>query len=165
MCKYWNLLTARHRTCFSLSLTRRLFTTSPASVSFLSLLLATSIHWFARFCSEVTNNAPPHNASFISVLGWPKFAYETRRGAYKLHSQRRSRFHFSILPVLYTQDTFMPFLNFKVGHFSCHFLFLSLGVAIKGIQFTLLHCHISFLLFTWFTTCFFIQPWTIAEFT
>ena len=67
---------------------------------------------------------------------------ETR--AYKLHSQRRLRFRFfSVLPVLYTQDTFAPFLNFKVGHFVRHFLFLSFDVAMKGIQFTQLRCHIS----------------------
>ena len=63
-------------------------------------------------------------------------------------------FFFSILPVLYTQSTFAPFSNFEIGHFVCHFLFLSFGVVMKGIQFTQLRCHISFLLFTLFTTCF-----------
>ena len=32
--------------------------------------------------------------------------------------------------------------------------FLSYGVAMKGIQFTQLRCHISFLSFIWLTTCF-----------
>ena len=34
-------------------------------------------------------------------------------------------FVFSILLILYKQDTFAPFSNFEVGHFACHF-FLSL---------------------------------------
>ena len=38
---------------------------------------------------------------------------------------------------------FAPFLNFKVNHFARHFLFFSFGVAMKGIQFTQLRCHIS----------------------
>ena len=64
--------------------------------------------------------------------GWPKFAYvanpippETRCVTYKLHSQRRSCFHFSILPVLYTQDTFTLFSNFEVDYFARHLFFLS----------------------------------------
>ena len=65
---------------------------------------------------------------------------------------------FSILPVLYTQDTFAPFSNFEVGHFARH-LFLSFGVAMKRIQFTQLRCHISFLSFTRLTTCFFSNRW------
>ena len=40
---------------------------------------------------------------------------------------------FSVLPVLYTQDTFAPFFNFKLGHLARHSLFLSFGVAMKGI--------------------------------
>ena len=35
-----------------------------------------------------------------------------------------------------------------------HFSFLSFGVAMKGIQFTQLRCHISFLSFTRLTICF-----------
>ena len=45
---------------------------------------------------------------------------------YILHSQRCSYFRFSILPALYTEDTFAPFSNFEAGHFAHHFLFLSL---------------------------------------
>ena len=71
-----------------------------------------------------------------------------RRVTNKLHSQRCSHFRFSILKVLYTQDIFTPFSNFEVGHFAQHFLFLSFSVAMKGIQFTQLCCHISFLSFT-----------------
>ena len=52
------------------------------------------------------------------------------------------------------QDTFAPFSNFEVGHFAHFFLFLSFFVAMKGIQFTQLRCHISFFLFIQFTTCF-----------
>ena len=77
-------------------------------------------------------NAPSPQYFFYTSFGWPKFAYvanpippETRCMTYKLHSQQRSPFHFSILPVLYTQDTFAPFSNFEVGHFAHHFLFLS----------------------------------------
>ena len=42
--------------------------------------------------------------------------------------------------------------------------FLSFCVAMKAIQFTQLHCHISFLSFVWLTTCFFIRPGTVAGF-
>ena len=42
----------------------------------------------------------------------------------------------------------------EMGHFAHHFLFLSFGVAMKGIQFIQLHCRILFLSFTRFTTCF-----------
>ena len=45
-------------------------------------------------------------------------------------------------------------LNFEVGHFARHFLFLSFCVAMKGIQFIQLRCHISFLSFTRLTTYF-----------
>ena len=38
--------------------------------------------------------------------------------------------------------------------FCSSLLFFSFGVATKGIQFTQLRCHISFLSFTWLTTCF-----------
>ena len=48
----------------------------------------------------------------------------------------------------------MLVLNFEVGHFACHFLFLSFSVAMKGIQFTQLRSHISFLSFIHLTTCF-----------
>ena len=77
-----------------------------------------------------------------------------RRRTDKLHSQRLSCFRFSVFPILYTQNTFASFSNFKVGHFARHFLFLSFGVAMKGIQFTQLRCHISFLSFTRLNTCF-----------
>ena len=119
-----------------------------------------SIHWFAQFCCQATK-CPSLQCFFYNVSGWPKFAYvanpvplETRGMTYKLHSQWHSRFYLSILPVFYTQSTFVPFSNFEVGHFAHHFLFLSFGVVMKGIQFTQLRCHISYLLFTWFTTCF-----------
>ena len=66
--------------------------------------------------------------SFYTSFGWSKFAYvinpippQTRRVTFKLHSQGR----FSILPVLYTQDTFTLVLNFEVDHFVRHFLLLS----------------------------------------
>ena len=81
---------------------------------------------------------------------------------YKLHSQWCSCFCFSILSVLYTQDTLV--LNFEIGHFARHFLFHSFSVAMKGIQFTQLHCHISFLLFIWLTTCF-LSSCGLARFT
>ena len=111
---------------------------------FLSLLLATSIHRFARFCSELKIlNAPPLNASFIPIPGGPKFAYEARHGPANCTPNDALASVFSVLPVLNTQDTFAPFLNFKVSHFARHFLFLSFGVAMKGIQFTQLRCHIS----------------------
>ena len=108
-----------------------------------------------------SNQCPSPQCFFYTGSGWLKFAYvtnpippETKYVTYKLHSQRRSCFRFSILLVLYTQDTFTPFPNFEVGHFAHYFLFLSFGVAMKEIQFTQLHCHISFLLFTQLTTCF-----------
>ena len=65
--------------------------------------------------------------------------------------QWRSYCRFSIVPVLYTQDTFTPFFNFEVGHFDHHFFFLSFGAAMKGSQFTQLYCNIWLLSFT---TCF-----------
>ena len=37
--------------------------------------------------------------------------------------------------------------------------FLPFGVAMKGIHSTQLHCHISFLSFVQFTTCFFLSIW------
>ena len=75
----------------------------------------------------------PHNNYFIYTgSGWPKFAYianpippETRHVTYNLHSQRHSCFRFSILLVLYMQDTFVLVSNFEVGHFAHHFLFFS----------------------------------------
>ena len=51
--------------------------------------------------------------------------YGMRRGAYKLHSQQRSRFRFfSVLPVLYTQDTFAPFFELQGRQF-CSSLLVS----------------------------------------
>ena len=144
----WNILNAHYQSCLFLS--------------FSSLLLAASIHWFAQSCCESTN-APQQclDYFFYTGFGWPKFAYVanpvppgTRHMTYKLHFQQRSCFRFSILSVLYMQDTFALVLNFMVGHFARHFLFLSSGVAMKGIKFTQLHCHIWFLCFIQFTTCF-----------
>ena len=141
------------------------------SVSFLSLLLslAESIHWFAQFCCLATKY-PSRQCFLYTGFGRLQFAYvanpvppETRRMTYKLHSQRRLHFRFFILQVLYTQDTFAPFGNFQVSHFARHFLFLSFGVAMKGIQFTKLRCHISFLSFTRFITCFFCFFFCPAE--
>ena len=89
--------------------------------------------------------------SFDTSSGWPKFAYvpnhpETRRVTYKLHFQGRQCWCFFFL---YFRYSFV--LNFEVGHFACHFLFLSFflpfDVAVKGIQSTQLCCHISFLSF------------------
>ena len=74
-----------------------------------------------------------------------------RRVMYKLHFQQRSCFRFSILSVPYMQDTFVPISNFEVGHF------LSFGVVMKGIQFTQLQCHLSFLSFIRLTTCFLLS--------
>ena len=52
------------------------------------------------------------------------------------------------------QGTFVPWSNFEVCHFAHHFLFLSFIVVMKGIQFTQLRCHISFLLFTCFLSSY-----------
>ena len=94
--------------------------------------------------------------SFYTSFGWLKFAYvtnpvlpETRHVTYILHS---------VLPALQTQDTFTLILNFEVGHFACHFLLLSFGIAMKGIQSSQLCYHISFLSFIRLTTCF-LSSW------
>ena len=98
---------------------------------------------------------------FYTGSSWPKSAYvtnpippEMRSVTYKLHSQWCSCFRLSVLPVPYMQHTFAPVSNFEVGHFARHFFFLSFGDAMKGIQFTPLHFHISFLSFVRITTCF-----------
>ena len=150
--------------CFSLSLSLLFVDCSP-SVSFLRFLLslAMSIHWFARFCSKVTpHNAPPHNAFFIPVLGRP--IWDEMRGQQIALPTTLTLPFFSVLLVFYTQDTFEPFLNFKVGHFAHHFLFLSFSVAMKGIQFTQLRCHISSLVHSVHHLFYFIRQSTIAEF-
>ena len=125
---------------------------NPPPVPFLYffLLLAPSIHWFERLCSKVTNKMP-----LLTMLLLYRFLADRN-----LHMRRDVGptnctpndphasvfFFFFVFPLLYMQDTFVPFLNFKVGHFACHFLFLSFGIAMKGIQFTQLPCHISSLL-------------------
>ena len=137
----WNLLTAHYWSClsvsFSLSYMPCQYTGLRNSAVKQQMPLPTMLllYWF--WLTEICSISP-----------------ETRRVTYKLHSQWHSCFHFSILPVLYTQDTFAPFSNFEVSHFACHFLFLSFSVAMKGIQFTQLHCYISFLSFTQLTTYF-----------
>ena len=93
----------------SLSLTCRLLTTSPVSLSLsltcwqltrspvsLHLSLTHNVNTLVCAILQRSNqpNAPPHITSFIPVLGWPKFAHETRHWAYKLHSQWHSCFRF-----------------------------------------------------------------------
>ena len=118
-----------------------------------------------------SNKCPSPQCFFYTSSGWLKFAYvtnpilpETRHVTYKLHSHRHSCFHFSIFPILYMQDTFTPFSNFEVGHLAYTFLFLSFGVAMKGIQFTHSLSHFISLVHL-AHHLFFIQPWTVAEFT
>ena len=140
--------------------TFKLLATCPVCL-FLSLSLTCRVNALVCTIMLWSNQFPSPQCFFYTGSGWPKFAYvtnpvtpETRCVTYKLRSQQRSHFCFSILLVLYTQDTFEQFSNFEVGHFVRHFLFLFSGVAMKGIQFTQLHCYISFLSFTRLTTCF-----------
>ena len=147
----WSLLTAQHRSCFSVSFSHSYLPTvhHQSCFCFLSLTLTCNVNTLV---------------CMILPLPIPKFAYKTRHRAYKLPSQWLSCFRFSVLPVLYTQDTFAPFLNFKVGHFSHQFLFLSFSVAMKGIQFIQLRCHISSLVHSVHYMFYFIQSCKIAEF-
>ena len=151
----------------------KLFNCSPPVLSlcfFLSHLLAASIHWFSQFCCEATKCPSPQCFFYISS-SWPKFAYvanpfspETRCMTCKLYSQRSSRFHFSILPVLYTQDTFAPFRTLRSAVLlvtSCFFL--------CGYERNLIHpaslSHFIFSFTRFITWFFFIQLWTVTEFT
>ena len=141
----WNLFNACYQSCLSISL------------SYLP-------HQYTGLHNSAVKQQMPFHTMLLLYWFWlTKICIcrkpdptrdETRRVIYKLHSQWHSYFWFSILPVLYTQDTFVPFSNFEVGHFVCHFLFLSFAVAMKVIQFIQLRCHISFLLFTRLTTYF-----------
>ena len=88
---------------------------------FLSLSLTCQVNTLVCTILLWSNECPSPQCFFYTSSGRPKFAYvtnpilpETRHMTYKLHSQWRSHFCFSILPVLYTQDTFTPFLNFEV---------------------------------------------------
>ena len=87
--------------------------------------------------STVKQQMPHPIMLFYTGSARPKFAYvtnlvppETRRVTYKLHCQWRSCNRFSILPVLYTQDTFVPFSNFEVCSFAHHFLFVSFFLSV-----------------------------------
>ena len=91
------------------------------------------------------------NYFFYTSSGWPKFAYvanpvppETRHMTYELHSQRCSCFRFSILPVLYTQDTFelwgRPFLSsLFVSFFRCCYERNSIHTALLSHFISLVH--------------------------
>ena len=120
--------------------------TGPVSL-FLSLALTHRVNTLVCTILQWSNKCPSPKCFFYTGSGWPKFAYvsnpvppETRRVTYKLLSQWRSCFLF-----FFTSGT--PHTR--------QFMFLSFGVAMKGIQFTQLRCHISFLSFTWLTTCFY----------
>ena len=102
----WNLFTAHYQSCLSVSFSHSL-TCHVNTLVCIVLLWSNKCPTMYRLLLY-TNPVPP----------------ETRRMTYKLHSQQRSRFRFSILPVLYMQDTFVLVLNFEVGHFARHFLFL-----------------------------------------
>ena len=86
-----------------------------------------------------------------------------RRMINKLHSQGRSCFCFFYISGTPHARHIRTLWNFEVGPFIRHFLllsfFLSFDVAMKGIQSTQLHCHISFLSFVRLTTCFFLSCW------
>ena len=129
--------------------------------------LSASIHWFAQSYCEATkcNNNNAEITHFIPVLaGRNLYMSQTpshqRWDAWPKNCSPKDTHTsvFSILPALHTKDTFTLVLNFEVSHFICPFLllsfFLPFGVAMKGIQFTQLRCHISFLSFIQLTTCF-----------
>ena len=123
-----------------------------------------SIHWFAQFCYQNNNHALPHDA-FIPYI----YIWLTRICiCCKPHPTRdETRDLQIVLPTTLTLLFFHTYGALHVRHIHAIFklwgrpfcssllcLFLSFFVAMKGIQFTKLHCHISFFSFTRFTTCF-----------
>ena len=115
----------------------------PVPFLYFFLSLATSINWFVQFCSEVTNEMLlPTMHLLYQFLADQSFHMRRDVGPTNCTPNDAHTSVFSVLPVLYMRDIFGPFLNFKVGHFAGHFLFLYFGVAVKGIQFTQFCCHI-----------------------
>ena len=127
------MLNVHHQFRFSLSLT---------------LTWNVNTHWFVRFCSKVNQQNCPSTQCFFYTGSWLTeiCIWDETWGLQIALPTTLTLLFFFVLLVLYTQDTFTPFLNFKVGHFARHFLFLSFGVAMKGIQFTQLCYHISSLI-------------------
>ena len=128
----------------------------------LSFSLAASIHWFAQSYCETIKCKNAEITPFIPVL-----AGRNLHMSQTPSHQRRDAWPTNCTPLMtlilplffYTSGTLALVLNFEVGHFARHFLFLSFflpfGVATKGIHSTQLHCYISFLSFVRLTTCFF----------
>ena len=138
----------------------------------LTLILTCRVNTLVCIILLRSNNCLSLQCFFYTGFGWPKFAYvanpvppETRCVTYKLHSQRRSRFRFSILPVLYTQDIRAilelwgrPFCSsLLVSFFRCCYERNSIRAASLSHFISLVHLVLQLF--------FFIQPCTIAEFT
>ena len=129
-------------------------------------VLATRYCFFLSTCRVNTlvcailrwsNKCPSPQCFFYTGSGWLKFAYvanavppETRHVTYKTALPTTL-----VLPFFYTSGTL------HARHIRAIFELLGrpfrLYVAMKGIQFPQLRCHISFLLFTRLTTCFFLS--------
>ena len=116
----------------------------------LSFSLAVLIHWSGQSYCEATNATTTTMLRLLLLYQFwlveicicnKPIPPEMRPMTYKLHSPRKLIVpFFSILPALHMQDRFTLVTSW-------FFLssFFPFGVAMKRIQFTQLHCHISFL--------------------
>ena len=136
----------------------------PVLFLFLSLLLATSIHWFAESYCEATNATTKLRLLLLYQFWLAEIC--------TCHKPRPTRdetrdlqialpmtpmllfclFVFSILLVLHTQDTLGLVSNFEIGHFARHFLLLSFG----GVLWKEFNSH-SFIV-TFYFSCSFGSP-------
>ena len=142
----WTLLTARNQSC-------------------LCFFLSLNTLWFAQFCCEAIS-VPSHNASFILVLAdWNLHMLQTPS------PERRDAWPTNCTPYDAHASFFLYFQYSTCKTYLCHFRTLRLAILLitsccyerNSIHTASLSYFISLIHSA--HHLFFMQPWTVAEFT